>query len=516
MYPPFRNQPYVDFADPDVAKRMRLALENVAGQLGKEYKLLVGGKWIESSEKFESRNPSEKEQVVGVFNRATADIVNDAVEAANRYFPVWANHSPEDRAIVLFKAAELARKRIFELTAWEVFEVGKPWIEGYADVCEAIDFMEFYGREMIRYSESSKGLTPLPGEYNELRYIPLGVGAIIPPWNFPGAILVGMTTSALVTGNTVVLKPASDSPTIGYQFVKILLEAGLPPEAINFIPGPGGKIGDALVSHPKIRFISFTGSKEVGCRINELAAKISPGQKWIKRVVLEMGGKDFVAADETADTESVAKGIVVSAFGFQGQKCSAGSRAIIHKDIYDEVVDKVLGLTRELTVGPVHKDNYHMGPVVNAAAEEKIMHYIDIGKSEAKLAIGGERLSDTGYFIAPTVFVDVPDTARIAQEEIFGPVVSVIKANDYEDIVRIANGTDYGLTGAFYSKDRFRIYDAKKRLFAGNLYINRKCTAALVGVHPFGGFNMSGTDSKAGGRDYLLLFLQAKAISEKI
>jgi 1-pyrroline-5-carboxylate dehydrogenase len=339
---------------------------------------------------------------------------------------------------------------------------------------------------------------------------------VIPPWNFACAIMVGLTSSALVAGNTVVLKPASTAALVAARFVELLEEAGLPAGVVNFLPGAGSVVGDALVDHPLTRFVSFTGSREVGLRINERAAKLQPGQHWIKRTILEMGGKDAIVVDETADLEAAATGIVTSAFGFQGQKCSACSRAIIVDAVYDTLVEKILEKARVLTVGDTTDRGNYMGAVVDENAYRKILSYIEIGKQEGKLLLGGEALDRPGYFIAPTIFGDVAPNARIAQEEIFGPVLAIIRAHDFDEALMIANGTEYGLTGSVYSTNRERIERAKREFFAGNLYINRKCTGALVGVHPFGGFNMSGTDSKAGGRDYLLLFLQAKAISEKV
>jgi 1-pyrroline-5-carboxylate dehydrogenase len=394
-----------------------------------------------------------------------------------------------------------------------IYEVGKSWAEADGDTAEAIDFLEFYGREMLRLAEDQP-LTQIEGEESKLVYIPLGVGAAIPPWNFPGAIMVGMTAAALVTGNTVVLKPASSSPMIAWQFMRILEEVGLPAGVVNFVTGSGSKIGDALIENPRVRFIAFTGSREVGLRIHELAAKPQKGQLWLKRTVLEMGGKDAVVVDETADLDSAADGIVASAFGFQGQKCSAGSRAIIVDQVYDTVLQKVVEKTKKLSMGDVTQPETYLGPVIDESAFKKINEYIEVGKGEGRLLTGGGHRGP-GYFIEPTVIADVAPQARVAQEEIFGPVLAVIKAKNFDDALDIANNTEYGLTGALYSRDSERIERAKEEFHVGNLYLNRKCTGALVGVHPFGGFNMSGTDSKTGGPDYLLLFTQAKAIATR-
>jgi 1-pyrroline-5-carboxylate dehydrogenase len=395
-----------------------------------------------------------------------------------------------------------------------ILEAGKNFTEADADTAEAIDFMEFYAREMLRYAQAQP-ITPVAGEKNELVYIPLGVGAVIPPWNFPFAILAGMSSAAIVTGNTVVLKPSSDTPMMGRLYYEIMKEAGLPDGVLNFLPGSGAEVGDSLVAHPLTRFVSFTGSMEVGIHINELAAKVPTGQIWLKRVVAEMGGKDSILVDEDCDLESAASGVVAAAFGFQGQKCSACSRAIVAKPVYDKFVALVKEKVDKIQVGPA-AENHYMGPVINASARDTILSYIAIGKQEGKLLCGGSTAGEAGYYIQPTVFYDVDPMARISQEEIFGPVLAIIKCRNFDDGLKIMNNTKYGLTGAVYTNDRNKINRARKELLIGNLYFNRKCTGALVGAHPFGGFNMSGTDSKAGGRDYLLLFMQGKLMSEKI
>ena len=512
----FVNEALTDFSKAENSEAFRAALRQVEAELGKTYPLIIGGEQVQTDQTFNSINPANPQQVVGVLASANVELAQRAVEQANQRFKTWQYTTAEERAGYLFKAAELMRQRKHLFSAWMVYEVGKNWPEADADTAEAIDFMEFYAREALRLADEQP-LTRLPTEHNQLRYIPLGVGAIIPPWNFPLAIMVGLTTSALVAGNTVILKPASTSPVIAAQFVNLLLEAGLPADVVNFLPGPGGAMGDALVQHPLTRFISFTGSKEVGLRINQLAATHQPGQIWVKRAVLEMGGKDCIVVDETADTEAAANAIVASAFGFQGQKCSAGSRAILVDQIYDEVLSKVVEKTKKLQTGPTYQQNPDLGPVVDEKAFKKISEYIEIGKGEGKLETGGvgER-PNNGYFIQPTIFSGVDRQARIAQEEIFGPVLAVIRASDFEDALAVANGTEYGLTGSLFTSNRERMEHAAHEFNVGNLYFNRKCTGAYVGAHPFGGFNMSGTDLKAGGRDYLLLFTQAKLISEKL
>jgi 1-pyrroline-5-carboxylate dehydrogenase len=511
----FKNEPLLDFSLESNRKRQSDALALVQSRLGREYELIIGPEHLKSNNTFRSINPSKKSETVGVFQSASPEQAVRAIETAVKAFDVWKKTPVFERADVLFRAAGLLRTRRFENNAWMIFETGKTWVEADADTAEAIDFCEFYGREALRYSEAQP-LTRLKGEDNELQYIPLGAGAVIPPWNFPCAIMVGMTTAAFAAGNTVVLKPSSDAPAIAAFFMEILHEAGLPPGVVNYVTGGGSSIGNCLIEHPRIRFVAFTGSKEVGLHINEEAARPRPGQIWIKRVVAEMGGKDFIIVDEDADLEASLTGTLVSAFGYQGQKCSACSRLVVHEKIYSKFVQNLVEHVKKIKVGPAMDPSNYMGPVINENAMNSILHYIDIGKKEANLAFGGEPAEGDGFFIKPTIFIDVSPEARIAREEIFGPVLAVIKAKDFDDAVRMANDSEYGLTGSVFSTNREHITQAKQECHVGNLYINRKCTGALVGVHPFGGFNMSGTDSKAGGRDYLSLFTQAKVVSERL
>ncbi|MBN2570839.1 MAG: L-glutamate gamma-semialdehyde dehydrogenase [Ignavibacteriales bacterium] len=511
---PFKNEPILNFKDPKNHAKQVKALQEVQQKLGKKYPLIIGGEEVYTDNLIVSYNPSNKDEVIGEFAKANKDLAVKAVETAAAKFEEWKQVPAEKRAGYIIKAAKIAKRRRFEINAWMILEAGKNYVEADADTAEAIDFLEFYAREMLRY-DSKQPITKVKGEENELVYLPIGVWTVIPPWNFPFAILVGMTSAAIVTGNTVVLKPSSDAPMMGQIFNEIMKEAGLPVGVLNFVPGSGGEVGDTLVGHPKTRAIAFTGSMAVGIHINKLAAEVQEGQIWLKRVIAEMGGKDGIVVDGEADVDAAAEGVVASAFGFQGQKCSACSRVIVDQKVYDKFVNKVQKLVEQIKVGPA-RENYQMGPVIGASAEKTILEYIEIGKNEGRLLNGGKKVSGNGYFIEPTVFVDVDPKARISQEEIFGPVLAILKAKDFDDALKIANDTVYGLTGAVYSKNKKKLERARKEFFVGNLYLNRKCTGALVGGHPFGGFNLSGTDSKAGGRDYLLLFLQAKLTSKKI
>ncbi|MBI4577623.1 MAG: L-glutamate gamma-semialdehyde dehydrogenase [Planctomycetes bacterium] len=515
MLPEFANEAFTDFSVEANRRAMMRALEGVASEAGREYPLVIGGEELRPGPTIRSLNPSDPEEVVGVVARADQALAGRALEAAWVAFDGWRDVSPEARARYGFKAAALLRRRRMELAAVLVLEVGKSWPEADADVAEAIDFLEFYAREAIRLG-MEQPLTRVPTEDNELRYLPLGAGVVIPPWNFPLAILAGMTSAAFLAGNTVVLKPASAAPVIACKFLEVLRDAGLPAGVVNLCPGPGEAVGDYLVQHPRTRFVSFTGSRDVGLGIHELAARHAPGQVWLKRVVAEMGGKDAIVVDQGADLDAAVDGIVASAFGYQGQKCSACSRAIVHQAVHDRVVEAVADRARRIPVGDVRDPRSAMGPLIDEAALEKVLSYIEVGRREGRLVAGGGRIPGKGWFVQPTVFADVAPRARLAQEEVFGPVLAMVRASDFEEALAMANDSDYGLTGSVYSSDRAHLELARRRFHVGNLYLNRKCTGALVGVHPFGGFQMSGTDSKAGGRDYLLLYSQAKVTSERL
>ena len=513
---PFVNEPLIDFSKEENARKMRAAIEKVRAQLGREYDLVIGGKRVKTSDKIKSINPSKPSQVVGLHQKAGKDHVEPAMKAALQAFESWSRTSAEERASLLFRVGDLLRERKFEFCAWLVFEVSKNWAEADGDIAETIDFCEYYSREALRLSKTELPVQ-MSSERDTLRYIPLGVGAVIPPWNFPCAIMAGMTLASIVSGNTVILKPSSDSPTIAAKFVELLEEAGMPDGVVNFCPGAGASFGNAVVAHPRTRYVAFTGSREVGLDINKSAAEHRPGQLWIKRTILEMGGKDAIIVDADADIDAAVEGVAVSAFGFQGQKCSACSRAIIDERIYDKFLEKLKTRVEKITVGDP-AENPNMGAVINEGSMKSILEYIEIGKKDGRVITGGAPAKNAGegYYIQPTVIADIPPKSRLEQEEVFGPVLAVIKSKNYDHALEIANDTEFGLTGAVYTKSKDKIKRAIQEFHVGNLYINRKCTGATVGAHPFGGFNMSGTDSKSGGPDYLYLFSQGKAIGEKI
>ncbi|MBD5654234.1 MAG: L-glutamate gamma-semialdehyde dehydrogenase [Candidatus Eremiobacteraeota bacterium] len=512
----FTNEPIRTFADPADVASIEAALGRARDNFKRRYPVVIGGRACVTEQAIESRNPAHPGEIVGIVGSASREQAVEAIETAAATFDSWKRVPALERAAYLFDAAERVRARRDDFNALLVYEVGKTWIEADADTAEAIDFLEFYAREALRY-DKPPALTPVPGEDNRLAYIPLGVGVVIPPWNFAFAIMAGMTAAALVSGNTVVLKPSSDSPVIAAVFVDLLHEVGVPPGVVNFVPGSGRAIGDPIVAHPKTRFVAFTGSKEVGLHINELAAKTQPGQVWIKRVIAEMGGKDSIVVAADANLDAAADGIVASAFGFAGQKCSACSRAIVESSVYDTLVEKILARVAALTFGDPSARGTDVSPVINESAMHAILDYVEKAVAEGGVLLaGGKRAAGDGYVVEPTVVGDVAPLATIAQEEIFGPVLALVRASDYDDALAIANNTEFGLTGAVYSGDEHKLERARHEFHVGNLYFNRKCTGALVGGHPFGGFNMSGTDSKAGGYDYLALFTQAKMVSEKV
>ncbi len=514
MVTAYKHEPFTDFTVEENKKAFEEALKQVKEELGKNHDLLVDGQRIRTDEQIVSTNPANTKQIVGSVSKANKDIAEKAIQSASEAFEDWRKWDPAARAEILFRAANKIRRRKHEFSAYLVYEVGKPWKEADADTAEAIDFLEYYGRQMLELKDG-KPVESRPGEQNRYVYTSTGVAVVIPPWNLAFAIMAGTTIAPIVTGSTVVMKPASNSPVIAAKFVEVLEESGLPKGVINFVPGSGGEVGDYLVDHPKTALISFTGSRDVGTRIIKRAAELQHGQKHLKQVIAEMGGKDTVVVDKEANLDTAAEAILVSAFGFSGQKCSSGSRAVVHEDVYDELLDRVTKLTKEVTVGNAAEDNVYMGPVVDKAAYDKIMSYMDVGKKEGRLVTGGTGDDSKGYFIQPTIFADLAPDSRMQQEEIFGPVVCFTKAKNFDEAIEIANNTEYGLTGAVISDNRDNLEKAKRDFHVGNLYFNRNCTGAIVGYQPFGGFKMSGTDSKAGGPDYLALHMQAKTISEK-
>ena len=509
---PYKHEPFTDFTNEDNKASLKKGFETIKKDFGSEYPLIINGERVLTDKKLASYNPAQKDEVIGQMSQAGEKEALDAMEVAKETFKEWRKSTFEFRSDVLFKAATIIRKRKFEFTALLVKEAGKPWKEADADTAEAIDFLEYYARQNIEL-KNGKPVVSRPGEKNRFDYIPLGVGLVISPWNFALAIMAGTTSAALVTGNTVLLKPSSKASVISYKFVEVLEEAGLPKGVVNFIPGSSREIGDLLVEHKDTAFVSFTGSRDVGVNIYEKAAIVQEGQINLKRVIAEMGGKDTIVVDSSADLDLAAEAIVTSAFAFSGQKCSACSRVIALEDIHDELLEKVVSLTKELTIGNPEEDNF-MGPVIDQASVEKIEKYLEIGKEEGKLEVGGTIDNETGHFVHPTVFSGLKHDDRVMQEEIFGPVVGFAKASNFTEAIEFANDTDYGLTGAVITKNREHQEEARRDFMVGNLYFNRGCTAAIVGYHPFGGFKMSGTDSKAGGPDYLTLHMQGKTSSE--
>ncbi len=511
---PFRNEPLADFSREDARRAMRQALEVVSGQFGREYWPIVGGTALRTERSLGSLNPSHMRQVVGRIGAASPAQAEQAVAVAKAAFPAWRAKPAPERAEYLFRAADVMRRRRYELAAWQVHECGKQWREADADVAESIDYCDYYGREMRRLAQGQH--RNVPGEENAYFYEPRGVVVVIAPWNFPLAILCGMTTAALVTGNTAIFKPAEPAAVVGAKLMEVFQEVGLPPGVANFLPGVGREIGPVLTRHRDVAMFAFTGSRGVGLRINSEAAETPADQDHIKRVLAELGGKNAIIVDDDADLDEAVRGVVASAFGYQGQKCSACSRAVVLEAIYDTFLARLVEATRSLRLAPAEDPGCAVGPVINDKAMQGILEYIEKGKLEARLAYAGDvgALAGEGYYIAPHIFADVDPKAVIAQEEIFGPVLAVLRARDLDHALEIANGTDYALTGGLYSRSPEHIARATRDFFVGNLYINRKITGALVDRQPFGGFKLSGIGSKAGGPDYLLQFLQPRTVTE--
>ena len=509
----FHNLPPIDWTSAEARARFAESLGKLRSRFPLKVPLLIGGERVTSGAKIASTNPNRPEEVVGVVSSANGDLARRAIEAARAAFPAWRDTPAERRAEYLFRAAEAGRKRRGELTALQVFEVGKAWNEADAEVCEAIDFLEYYGHEMVRLSNPRR-MGRAPGEASQLFYEPRGVAAVIAPWNFPMAISIGMSSAAVVTGNTVVYKPASESPVIGWMIAELFEEAGLPKGVFNYLPGPGAEIGDLLVTHPDVALIAFTGSMEVGLRINRLACEIPEGAMHVKRVVAEMGGKNAIIVDEDADLDEAIGEILHSAFGFQGQKCSACSRLIVVDAIYERLIERLRAAAESLELGPAEDPASYMGAVVSASAKRKIEEYIEIGGKEGRLLVSRLPEKPGGHVVPLTIFTGIRPEHRIAQEEIFGPVLGIIRTKDFSEALAVANGTRYALTGGVCSRSPENIERAKREFRVGNLYINRGCTGAIVERHPFGGFKMSGVGSKAGGPDYLQQFMVPRSIVE--
>ncbi len=510
---PYRIEPVFDWARSGHRIEFANALKRVRDSFPIEVPLIVGGEKIHTSSRFASLNPDRPEETVGIISSAGIEEAESAIAAAKSAFPDWRDTPAEKRAEYLFKAAASARLKRYELAALQVIEVGKAWSEADGDVCEAIDYLEYYGREMLRYGRPTT-MGNVSGETSLLQYEPRGVAAVIAPWNFPMAISTGMSSAAIVTGNTVVYKPASQSPVTGYMLNSIFEEAGLPAGVFNFVPGPGGTMGDTLTGHPNVAMIAFTGSRDVGLHILSKAHEIHEGSSVVKNVIVEMGGKNAIIIDSDADLDEAVIYVLQSAFGYQGQKCSACSRLIVVEGIYDRLVERLEAAALSVNIGPVELPENFMGAVIEPAARDKVMRYIEMGKKSGYPVFERNIQPDGGYFVPLCIFHDVDPDSILAQEEIFGPVLAIIKAGDFDEALRIANGTQYALTGAVLSRSPENIRKARENFRTGNLYINRGCTGAVVGRHPFGGFKMSGLGSKAGGPDYLMHFMVARNIVE--
>ena len=510
----FKNAVEVDFSIPENQAKIEAAFKQAESEFGTVYPLIIGGERITSDKTITSYNPANK-QALGSVCACPADLAVKAIETANEAYKTWSKTSCDERVRTLRKLATLLIENRYYIDAWNVLESGKNWGEADGELCEQLDFINSY---CMHIQKLDKGIELVyTEEHNKCIYIPIGVGVALPPWNFPVSLSAGMVVSAVVTGNTICVKPSSDTPIVAYKLHELYEKAGIPAGVVNYIPGQGSEIGDLLVEHPLTRFINFTGSKAVGCRIYEHAAKIAPGQRWLKRVVAEMGGKNAIIVDSSANVKKAAQGVVSSAFTFQGQKCSACSRAIVMEDVYDEFVDAIIAETKSLQESQGSgQDNCSCGPVVNKGSYDKCVKYIEIGREEGNIVYGGTYSDEVGYYVNPTIIRDVPKTARVANEEIFGPVLSVIKVSSFDEALEVANQTEYGLTGSVYSETRENVIRAKEEFHVGNLYFNRKSTAAVVLQHPFGGFNMSGTDAKTGTPNYLINFLNLKSISEDL
>lgn len=508
----FTNEPELDFAQEEHRRHFYEALSSVREQFGRSYPLVIDGEEILTNATLTSTNPARPHEVLGLVARADIPAAERSVVAAVRALPVWRTTPAADRAAFLLRAAELMRKRRLELAAWIVFEAGKPWREADADVCEAIDFLVYYSREMLRLAPPRQ-LDQLPGEVNFYEYQSRGVAVVIAPWNFPLAILTGMTAAALVTGNTVIMKPAEQTSIIASQLMAIFRDSGLPSGVLAYAPGVGEEVGEYLVTHPQTNLITFTGSLAVGLRINELAAKTREGQRGIKKVIAELGGKNAILVDDDADLDEAVLGTVASAFGYAGQKCSACSRVIVVNQVYEQFLNRLIAATRSLRVGPAEDPSTLVPALIDEEAHQRVRRYLDIAQQEGHIALAMESPTE-GHFVGPVIVTDLSPRSTVVQEEIFGPVLAVLRAKDFDEALALALDTPYALTGGLYSRSPAHIERARREFRVGNLYVNRKITGALVGRQPFGGLGLSGIGSKAGGPDYLLQFLEPRVITE--
>ena len=514
--PPFHNEPLLHFDHPEELRRMAAARTRVESRLGARYPLILGDERVESAEWFLSRCPDDPATVVGEVALGQSAQAAAAVRAADRAFPVWASISVRERAARLLRAGDILRQRRRELLAWMAFEVGKNFDQADGELAEAIDHFEWNARQLLLWSEG-KAIQPLPAEMNEYRYRPLGVGVVIAPWNFPATLPLGMVVAALAAGNTVVLKPAEESSVIAHHLVQILLEAGVPPGAVNLVTGRGAEVGDALVRDPRTRFVAFVGSRAVGSQIAQRAAVAAPGQRHVKRVMTEMGGKNATIITEAADFDWAVAEVSRAALGYQGQKCSATSRVICTPPIHARFVE-ALAAEMQATAATRGRavDNRPFGALINAAARDKVEHYVASAPQYGRMVLAGQRDDSLGYCVTPTLVDRVDASSPLAQEEIFGPVVAVLAAQDLPDAVRLANDVEYALTGAAFTRRAEELDYIREHFYVGNLYLNRSSTGAMAGVHPFGGYKWSGTGPKVGGPDYLGFFLEAQVITEKV
>lgn len=514
---PFENVPNTDFMLEASREQMQAALAQVRAEFGREIPLLIGGQAVTTGQWAESHNPSRPKEIVARVAQADLAAVNRAAEAAAAAFRTWRLVPAVERADLLTRVARRLGERRFELAALMTLECGKTWREADADVSEGIDYCNYYAQEMVRIDEHRRR-RDVQGETNEYFYAPRGVVAVISPWNFPLCLLANMTAAAFVTGNSAVIKPASRAAAVAARFAEVFAEAGVPAGVVSYLPGPGATIGEALVRHPKVAVVAFTGSREVGNRINKLAADVPTARPGLKRVITEMGGKNAIIVDDNADLDEAIKGIIASALGYAGQKCSAASRIIVIGALHDRFLERLVEAVRSKGLGPADEPATAIPPVINAQARETILRYIEIGKQEGRcvLAVDASRLVEEtgGHYVGPHIFVDVPPSARIAREEIFGPVLTVLRAADIGHAIEIFNSTDYALTGGIYSRSPANIERARAECECGNLYINRPITGSRVDLQPYGGFKMSGVGSKAGGPDYLIQYCEARTVTE--